>query len=83
MGVNAVSWAPAMAPGAMLAGSGGAGPAGGLRRFVTGGSDCMVKVWEFRYVDPVGRVEGEMMLMFEQSRDELLCSAWGEPRRPQ
>ncbi|KAF2804876.1 WD40 repeat-like protein [Mytilinidion resinicola] len=49
-GVNAVSWAPAIAPGAMLAGSGGAGgasAAGGLRRFVTGGSDCMVKVWEF------------------------------------
>jgi len=46
-GVNAVSWAPAMAPGAMLAGSGGTGQAGGLRRFVTGGSDCMVKVWEF------------------------------------
>ncbi|KAF2495819.1 COPII component protein [Lophium mytilinum] len=47
-GVNAVSWAPAIAPGAMLAGSGAGGAsAGGLRRFVTGGSDCMVKVWEF------------------------------------
>jgi protein transport protein SEC13 len=44
-GVNSVSWAPAMAPGAMFSAQGG--NASALRRFVTGGSDCMIKIWEW------------------------------------
>ncbi|OCL01285.1 Sec13 protein-like protein [Glonium stellatum] len=45
IGVNAVSWAPAIAPGALTSASGPATPS--MRRFVTGGSDCQVKIWEF------------------------------------
>ncbi|KAL1953481.1 hypothetical protein VTO42DRAFT_2777 [Malbranchea cinnamomea] len=44
MGVNSVSWAPAVAAGSLA--SAGVGP-GPLRRFVTGGSDNLVKIWEF------------------------------------
>ena len=45
MGVNAVSWAPAVAPGSLVRrDAGGEGP---QRRLVTGGSDCVVKIWSF------------------------------------
>lgn len=44
-GVNSVSWAPAVAPGQVVSASGN--QAGAARRFVTGGSDCQVKLWEF------------------------------------
>ena len=44
-GVNSVSWAPAVAPGQVVSASGN--QAGTARRFVTGGSDCQVKLWEF------------------------------------
>lgn len=46
IGVNAVSWAPATAPGAITS-AGGAGQQGSVRRFVTGGSDCNVKIWDW------------------------------------
>ena len=49
MGVNAVSWAPASRPGAIVsAGGGGPQGMGSVRRFVSGGSDCLVKIWEWR-----------------------------------
>lgn len=44
-GVNSVSWAPAVAPGQVTSASGN--QAGSARRFVTGGSDCQVKLWEY------------------------------------
>jgi WD40 repeat protein len=44
-GVNSVSWAPAVAPGQVISASGN--QAGAARRFVTGGSDCQVKLWDF------------------------------------
>ena len=44
-GVNSVSWAPAVAPGQIVGASGN--QAGAARRFVTGGSDCQVKLWEW------------------------------------
>jgi len=44
-GVNSVSWAPSVAPG-QTTGASGNSP-GAARRFVTGGSDCQVKLWEF------------------------------------
>ena len=47
VGVNAVSWAPAGVPGAMLRKDGGAGSGGPVRRFATGGSDNAVKIWEW------------------------------------
>jgi len=46
-GVNAVSWAPAIAPGSLV--SSKPGP-GGVRRFVTGGSDNLVRIWDYKYV---------------------------------
>ena len=48
MGVNSVSWAPAGRGGGLYAKDGGQG--GGQRRFVSGGSDCMVKIWDWKYV---------------------------------
>ncbi|KAL1994284.1 hypothetical protein VTN49DRAFT_2953 [Thermomyces lanuginosus] len=44
MGVNAVSWAPAAAPGSLVSATPGQGQ---QRKFVTGGSDNLVKIWEF------------------------------------
>ncbi|KAL1849004.1 GTPase-activating protein S13 [Paecilomyces lecythidis] len=44
MGVNAVSWAPAASPGSLISANPGPGQ---QRRFVTGGSDNLVKIWDF------------------------------------
>ncbi|KAL9131243.1 MAG: hypothetical protein Q9217_000785 [Psora testacea] len=43
-GVNAVSWAPAIAPGGLVSSKPDLGV---KRRFVTGGSDCLVKIWDY------------------------------------
>ena len=51
-GVNSVSWAPATQPGSLVSskpGVEGKGAGGGVRRFVTGGSDGVVKIWDYRY----------------------------------
>ena len=45
MGVNAVSWSPALAPGQLTSASLAGQPQAPLRRFVTGGSDSLVKLW--------------------------------------
>jgi protein transport protein SEC13 len=45
IGVNAVSWGPAVLPGAVASASGGNGA---VRRFASGGSDCLLKIWEFK-----------------------------------
>ena len=47
LGVNSVSWAPASRPGSLVSASGGADK-GGARRFVSGGSDNLVKIWDWR-----------------------------------
>jgi protein transport protein SEC13 len=49
VGVNAVSWAPSGVPGATMRKNGGAAQqqTTPVRRFVTGGSDNQVKLWEF------------------------------------
>lgn len=47
LGVNAVSWAPSGMPGAISRRDAG-GAVAGTRRFVTGGSDNQVKVWEYQ-----------------------------------
>jgi len=44
LGVNAVSWGPSVQPGSIA--SREPGPSG-LRRFVTGGSDNMLKLWDY------------------------------------
>lgn len=46
IGVNSVSWAPSTTPGSLVSSGAGAG-AGGVRRFVTGGSDNLLKIWSF------------------------------------
>ncbi|KAF4630373.1 hypothetical protein G7Y89_g7767 [Cudoniella acicularis] len=46
IGVNSVSWAPSTAPGSLVSSS-GAQQGGGLRRFVTGGSDNVLRIWTF------------------------------------
>lgn len=46
-GVNSVSWAPAFAPGQMTSAATAGSTPQPARRFVTGGSDCQVKIWEF------------------------------------
>ncbi|KAL8781879.1 MAG: hypothetical protein Q9194_000072 [Teloschistes cf. exilis] len=43
-GVNAVSWAPAMVPGSLVSSK---PELGAQRRFATGGSDCLVKIWDW------------------------------------
>lgn len=47
LGVNSVSWAPALKAGSLVSVSGGADK-GALRRFVSGGSDCKIKIWDWK-----------------------------------
>jgi protein transport protein SEC13 len=47
LGANCVSWAPGAAPGS-ITGQQQAQQREPVRRFVTGGSDCAVKVWELQ-----------------------------------
>lgn len=47
IGVNAVSWAPSVLPG-QLERAAGTTPPTPTRRFATGGSDCLVRLWEFK-----------------------------------
>ena len=54
LGGNAVSWAPDVAPGSIVQTQGAASGANAgnqsRRRFVTAGSDNMVKIWSYKYV---------------------------------
>jgi protein transport protein SEC13 len=45
LGVNAVSWAPSTSPGSLVSTS--QQSLSGIRRFVTGGSDNLVKIWSW------------------------------------
>jgi protein transport protein SEC13 len=54
IGANGVSWAPASVPGSLVSSTVGAGQPP-LRRFVTGGSDNLVKIWDWKYVLPTSR----------------------------
>ena len=46
LGVNSVSWAPATDPSSLMANNPSPEPAG-IRRFVTGGCDNVLKIWTF------------------------------------
>jgi protein transport protein SEC13 len=46
LGANSVSWAPSMSAGSMTSPAGPGAPPS--RKFVTGGSDCLVKIWELQ-----------------------------------
>lgn len=48
LGVNAVSWSPSLRPGQLTSAQApGSQPPQPLRRFVTGGSDNLVKLWDY------------------------------------
>ncbi|KAI9885139.1 MAG: hypothetical protein M1823_003069 [Watsoniomyces obsoletus] len=47
IGVNAVSWAPALYPSALFSSATRGGSQAPVRRFVTGGSDNLVKIWDW------------------------------------
>ncbi|PHH65967.1 hypothetical protein CDD81_915 [Ophiocordyceps australis] len=47
LGVNSVSWAPAASPGSIVSSSTPTPAALANRRFVTGGSDNLVKIWTY------------------------------------
>ncbi|KAG9247335.1 transport protein-like protein SEC13 [Calycina marina] len=55
LGVNSVSWAPSTTQGSLVSSSGGAQ---GLRRFVTGGSDNVVRIWSFDTATQTYKEEG-------------------------
>ena len=54
LGVNSVSWAPAVTPGSIVSSNPGPGSTGN-RRFVTGGSDNQLKIWTY---DPSSAAAG-------------------------
>ncbi|MCJ1273649.1 GTPase-activating protein S13 [Puttea exsequens] len=68
-GVNAVSWAPSIVPGSLVRRE----PApGGVRRFVTGGSDNKVKIWDFNQQ----KQEYEATVELEGHTDWVRDVAW-------
>lgn len=76
LGCNAISWAPAMNPGALV-GGGSRAPIGTVKRLVTGGGDNLVKVW---------REEGDVWVQEEKLeahtdwvRDVAWCPSVGLP----
>ncbi|KAL7975006.1 WD40-repeat-containing domain protein [Trichoderma sp. SZMC 28014] len=60
LGVNSVSWAPATTPGSIVSSAPGPG-ATGNRRFVTGGSDNLIKIWTFDAAAQSYKQEGEAL----------------------
>ena len=67
LGVNAVSWAPAARPGSLVSSAGNPNQAGGaaLRRFVSGGSDCQIRIWEWRYVSYITNLLPPFQMSYE------------------
>ena len=55
IGVNSVSWAPSTSPGSLVSAAGGQG---GVRRFVTGGSDNLLKIWGYDAASQSYKQEG-------------------------
>ncbi|KAJ5653468.1 hypothetical protein N7490_000471 [Penicillium lividum] len=59
MGVNSISWAPAAFAGSLISANPGPGQ---QRRFVTGGSDNLVKIWDYspesKSYNPIQTLEG-------------------------
>jgi protein transport protein SEC13 len=74
LGANSVSWAPSLAAGALT--STGATQTTPLRRFVTGGSDCAVKVWELSTGAPGSPVEAVLLHTLSGHADWVRDVAW-------
>ncbi|KAI9814398.1 MAG: GTPase-activating protein S13 [Pycnora praestabilis] len=47
IGVNAVSWAPSLSAGSLVSSSNNQGNKDAVRRFVTAGSDNLLKIWDY------------------------------------
>ncbi len=47
LGVNSVSWAPAATPGSLVSSAPSVAGSGSVRRFVTGGSDNVLRLWAY------------------------------------
>ncbi|KAI9661491.1 MAG: GTPase-activating protein S13 [Alyxoria varia] len=78
IGANSVSWAPALLPGSLekAATSGAAG--GMVKRFVTGGSDCKVKIWEWKGTPGAGGQQGQQQQQqTQQGQWQPLCTLDG------
>jgi len=74
MGVNAVSWAPSGGlPGAIARKAGSDGQGGGVRRFVTGGSDNDAKIWQW---DAQQNTYTQMLSLPEGHTDWVRDVAW-------
>lgn len=58
IGVNGVSWAPSTSAGSLVSAAGGQ-TGGGQRRFVTGGSDNVLKIWAWDAASQSYKQEGE------------------------
>lgn len=59
IGVNSVSWAPSTSAGSLVSAAGGAG---GVRRFVTGGSDNLLRIWGWDAASLSYKVEGAPLI---------------------
>jgi protein transport protein SEC13 len=68
IGVNSISWAPAVAPGALLRSASAAGQPP-VRRFVTGGCDNLVKIWRYSPQDNQWRCEDKLKAHQDWVRD--------------
>lgn len=67
MGVNSISWAPAAFAGSLISSNPGPGQ---QRRFVTGGSDNLIKIWDYKYVFRVAFYGEPCVLTFYPSSAE-------------
>lgn len=73
LGANSISWAPSMAAGSLTSASGaGSQP---VRRFVTGGSDCLLKIWELTGQQS-GNVEATLTHTLTGHSDWVRDVAW-------
>jgi protein transport protein SEC13 len=68
IGVNSISWAPAVAPGALLRSASAAGQPP-VRRFATGGCDNLVKIWRYSPQDNQWRCEDKLKAHQDWVRD--------------
>eukprot|EP01119_Soliformovum_irregulare_P008444 TRINITY_DN21560_c0_g1_i1.p1 TRINITY_DN21560_c0_g1~~TRINITY_DN21560_c0_g1_i1.p1 ORF type:complete len:308 (-),score=56.73 TRINITY_DN21560_c0_g1_i1:37-960(-) len=69
IGVNSVSWAPAIAPGSIVSGSASQTP---VKRLVSGGCDNLVKIWRYSEQENAWRLEETL----DQHTDWVRDVAW-------
>ncbi len=77
IGVNAISWAPAVAPGAMLRSI--APPQPPCKRFATAGCDHLIKIWRFMPDENQWKCEEKLKGHSDWVRDVAWSSNLGSP----